>query len=141
VALERGVYTEDSLKERFIKVEKIARRVAGVGEEGGTLLSYGFSYLQSLLMVNLEVMNPPGSMKEVDMSKMSTMDLVTMAKLSLEQGDLVRAVKVMTQVKGEAGMVASDWVSEARLTLETMQAVQVMMLHSLATSCKHLPGL
>jgi len=141
VALERGVYTEDSLKERFIKVEKIARRVAGVGEEGGTLLSYGFSYLQSLLMVNLEVRNPPGSMMEVDMSKMSTMDLVTMAKLSLEQGDLVRAVKVMTQVKGEAGMVASDWVSEARLTLETMQAVQLMMLHSLATSCKHLPGL
>lgn len=141
VALERGVYTEDSLKERFVKVEKIARRVAGVGEAGGTLLSYGFSYLQSLLMVNLEVRSPPGNMKEVDMSKMSTMDLVTMAKHSLEQGDLIRAVKVMTQVKGEAGRVASDWVVEARLTLETMQAVQVMMLHSLATSCKNLPGL
>ena len=53
MALERGVYTEDSLKERFTVVEKTARKVAGIGEEGGSLLAYGLSYLQSLMMVDL----------------------------------------------------------------------------------------
>jgi len=139
VALERGVYTEDSLKERFAKVEMVARKVAGVGEEGGSLLTFGLSYLQSILMVNLEERNP-GSLVGIDMSKVSTIDLVTMAKHSLDRGDLAKAVQVMGQVKGEAGRVVSDWLGEARLTLETMQAVQAMMVHSLATSCRHLPS-
>ena len=38
LALDRGVYSINNLKERFYKVEKVARRVAGVGEEGGSLL-------------------------------------------------------------------------------------------------------
>jgi len=139
VALERGVYTEDSLKERFVKVEKAARRVAGVGEEGGSLLAYGLSYLQSILMVNLEERSPVGNLVGVDMSKVSTIDLVSMAKHSLDRGDLARAVQVIALVKGEAGRVVSDWLGEARLTLETMQAVQVVTLHSLATSCMHMP--
>ena len=37
LALDRGVYSLNSLKERFIKVQDIASRVAGVGE-GGSLL-------------------------------------------------------------------------------------------------------
>jgi len=139
VALERGVYTEDSLKERFVKVEKAARRVAGVGEEGGSLLAFGLSYLQSILMVNLEERSPVGNLVGVDMSKVSTIDLVSMAKHSLDRGDLARAVQVIALVKGEAGRVVSDWLGEARLTLETMQAVQVVTLHSLATSCTNLP--
>jgi len=141
VALERGVYTEDSLKERFVKVEKAARRVAGVGEEGGSLLAFGLSYLQSILMVNLEERSPVGNLVGVDMSKVSTIDLVSMAKHSLDRGDLARAVQVIALVKGEAGRVVSDWLGEARLTLETMQAVQVVTLHSLATSCTNLPQL
>ena len=38
LALDRGVYTFNSLKERFSKVERTARRVAEVGEDGGSLL-------------------------------------------------------------------------------------------------------
>jgi hypothetical protein len=38
VAVERGVYTEDCLRERWAAVERVARRVAGVGEQGGSLL-------------------------------------------------------------------------------------------------------
>ena len=37
VALERGVYTEDSLKERWLGVERVARRVANIGQGGGSL--------------------------------------------------------------------------------------------------------
>ena len=38
LALDRGVYSVDSLKERFFMVEKTARQVAGIGEEGGSLV-------------------------------------------------------------------------------------------------------
>ena len=38
VAMERGVYTEDSLKERWAAVERVARKVAAVGDQGGSLL-------------------------------------------------------------------------------------------------------
>ena len=38
LALDRGVYSLNNLKERFNKVEKVARRVAWVGEDGGSLL-------------------------------------------------------------------------------------------------------
>jgi len=140
VALERGVYTEDSLKERFSVVEKTARKVAGIGEEGGSLLAFGLSYLQSLLMVDLVQREPAENMGVVDLSVVSPMDLVSMAKHSLDQGNLARAVQLMTQLKGESGRVVSDWVAEARLTLETKQAVQAIMVHSLANSCKYMPG-
>merc|ERR1712013_285443 len=93
---------------------------------------------QSILMVNLEERSPV-NLSGVDMSKVSTIDLVNMAKHSLDRGDLARAVQVIALVKGEAGRVVSDWLGEARLTLETMQAVQVVTLHSLATSCMHMP--
>ena len=41
VAVERGVYTEDSLKERWAGVESVARKVAAIGDEGGSLLRFG----------------------------------------------------------------------------------------------------
>ena len=36
--LERGVYTEDSLKERWGRVAKVAKKVARVGDQGGSLI-------------------------------------------------------------------------------------------------------
>eukprot|EP00092_Neocalanus_flemingeri_P062981 GFUD01076103.1.p1 GENE.GFUD01076103.1~~GFUD01076103.1.p1 ORF type:complete len:1115 (+),score=396.69 GFUD01076103.1:224-3568(+) len=140
VAMERGVYTEDSLKERFCVVEKLARRVAGIGEEGGSLLGYGLSYLQSLLVFNLADRTSIDISEEVELAKVSPTVLVNMAKHSLDQGNLVRAVQLMTQLKGEPARVATDWVAEARLTLETKQAVQAIMLHSQANSCQNMPG-
>jgi hypothetical protein len=37
-AVNRGVYTEQSLRERFSRVETVARRVGTIGEDGGSLL-------------------------------------------------------------------------------------------------------
>ena len=37
-AVERGVYTETALRDRFNRVESVARRVARIGDEGGSLL-------------------------------------------------------------------------------------------------------
>ena len=37
-ALTRGVYTEQGLRDRFGRVEAVARKVGFIGEEGGSLL-------------------------------------------------------------------------------------------------------
>jgi len=134
LALDRGVYSINNLKERFCKVEKVARRVTGVGEEGGSLLSYGLSYLQSVLMVDLSVRSPGELEDKMDLSELSQSDLLTMAKHSLERNNLARAVQYMTLLKGETSRVVSDWLSEARLTMETKQAAEALLAHAVVES-------
>ena len=138
VALERGVYTEDGLKQRFCKVEATARRVAGVGEQGGSLMTYGLSYLQSLLLVDLSKRAPTESLEVIALDTVSSYDLLSLAKHNLDRGDLAKAVQLLTQLKGESGRVVSDWLAEARLTLETRQAVSAIQAHSLVRSCNNM---
>jgi len=140
VALERGVYTEDSLKERFSKVETVARRVANIGDEGGSLLSYGLSYLQSLLLLDLSQRTPSDSEDLLDPKQLTPTELVNLAKFSLDRSDLARAVQYMTLLKGEPGRVASDWLQEARLTLEAKQAAEVLLSHAESRSVETLPA-
>jgi len=132
MALDRGVYSLDSLKERFFMVEKTARQVAGIGDEGGSLVSYGLSYLQSVLLVDLSHRSPIEQEDKVDLSKMAPTDLLTLAKHSLERDNLARAVQYMTLLKGESSRVMEDWLAEARLTMETRQAADALLAHALA---------
>ena len=138
LALERGVYTEDGLKERFCGVEKVARRVAGVGDQGGSLLTFGLSYLQSVLLADLTQRAPAESAEVVDLASATSYDLLSLARHNLDRGDLAKAVQLLTQLRGEAGRVSSDWLAEARLTLETQQAVSAILAHSLANSCNSM---
>jgi len=131
LALDRGVYSLNNLKERFNKVEKVARRVAWVGEDGGSLFKYGLSYLQSVLMVDMSTRTPVEQEMETDFSSISQSDILTMAKHSLERNNLARAVQYATMLKGEASMVVADWLCEARLTMETRQAVEALVVHSM----------
>lgn len=50
-AKARGVYPEDALRERFLKVEKLARRLALVPGDGATLPKYLLSYVQAALVI------------------------------------------------------------------------------------------
>lgn len=50
-AKSRGVYPEDALRERFLKVEKLARRLALVPAEGATLPKYLLSFAQAALVL------------------------------------------------------------------------------------------
>lgn len=138
VALERGVYTEDGLKERFCKVEATARRVAGVGEQGGSLMSYGLSYLQSFLLVDLSKRAPTEGLEVIELDTISSYDILSLAKYNMDRGDLAKAVQLLTQLRGESGRVVSDWLAEARLTLETRQAVTAIQAHSLVKSCNNM---
>lgn len=44
----------------------------------------------------------------------------------------------MNLLRGEARNVASSWIKEARLTLETRQAADALLAHAAATAVKAL---
>merc|ERR1712012_1467549 len=118
-------------KERWAAVERVARKVAAVGDQGGSLLSYGLSYLQSVLLVDLTTRAP--------CEGEAAIDLVNLARHSLDRGNLARAVQYVTLLRGESGRVARDWLEEARLTLEARQAAEALVAHAASQGIAALP--
>lgn len=80
-AKTRGVYPETALRERFLRVEQVARQVALVPETGGSLLRYLLSFIQSSLLFPSPAI-PTKEIKDeaVDVSKLDTYDLLQRAR-------------------------------------------------------------
>lgn len=81
-ARTRGVYPEDALRERFVKVEKLARQLALVPAEGARLPIYLLSFLQAVFIIRPsnpitqeELDNEP-----IDFSQFDTYDILNRAK-------------------------------------------------------------
>ena len=123
-AMDRGVWTEDSLRERFPHVHKVCRRVAMIDETGGTLFKYFISYIQSFFI--FDSVYAKSEHDTVDLDKLDAFSILGHAEYWLERGDLEQAVRFMNQLTGEPRRVASDWVKEARLLLETRQAAYAL---------------
>jgi len=138
-AVERGVYTETALRDRFNRVESVARRVARIGDEGGSLFMYGLSYLESMLLIDTATRSPTGSNQPIDPQSLNCHAILSEARFSLERGDVVRAVQFMRLLQGEPRRVATDWISEARLHLEAKQASEALIAHAANVSLQVLP--
>lgn len=82
VARERGVYPEEALRERFVNVDKVARRLALVPAEGASLPVYLMSFVQgALIMQPSEVISQDElDDKEFDFSQLDTYDILNRAK-------------------------------------------------------------
>lgn len=136
----RGVYPEEALRERFIKVERVCKRVSMIGDNGGSLLRYLLSYIQSFLVLDAFEYLPGSEVRneEVAVDSLSTYDILARAKYCLEKDDLCMSVRYMNLLRGEPRNVASGWLREARLTLETRQAAHALLAHAAATSVQAL---
>ncbi|XP_037946966.1 MICOS complex subunit Mic60 isoform X2 [Teleopsis dalmanni] len=139
-AEERGVFPEDALRERFINVEKVARKVALVPESGGGLPTYFLSYLQSFLILTPD---DPISQDELenkifDYSKLDTYDILNRARYFVDRGNLLQALKYMNLLQGASRKIASDWMKEVQLLLETQQAANTLMAHAAASGYLYL---
>lgn len=129
-----GIQSVSSLRERFTKVKRICRRVALVPETGGGLGTYALSYIQSLLTIRAWF--PGASIDTSNPSEMHIYQLLHQADARLKRGDLEGAVNYMNHLQGEAGNVATDWLVDARLYLETRQAVQLVQAYMAASSAR-----
>ncbi|CAD6994257.1 MICOS complex subunit Mic60 [Ceratitis capitata] len=139
-ASERGVFTEDALRERFINVERVARKLAMVPEGGASLPIYFLSYLQSLFILKPDdpISQDELQNKPFDYSKLDTYDILNRARYFVDRGDLLQALKYMNLLQGGPRRVACDWLNETRLTLETKQAANTLMAHAAASGLLYL---
>ncbi|XP_008546024.1 MICOS complex subunit Mic60 [Microplitis demolitor] len=131
-AVKRGVFSENALRERFLKVEHMARRLALVPEEGASLPIYLLSYLQNFLLVKAET---PITKKElsdepIDVNKLDTYDILNRARYWLDRGNFKMSLKYMNLLSGAPRSVAKDWMNETRILLETQQAVDTLIAYT-----------
>ncbi|XP_063313711.1 MICOS complex subunit MIC60 isoform X2 [Pelobates fuscus] len=128
-SLHRGVYSEEALRARFYAVRNLARRVALIDETRNSLYQYFLSYLQSFLIFEPKHLKPPSELSSEDLD---TFKLLSYASYCIEHGDLELAAKFVNQLKGESRRVAHDWLTEARVTLETKQVIDILSAYASA---------
>ena len=130
-SLIEGVHTQAALLARFVKVKKMGRRVAMIDETGGSLMKYLLSYVQSLLVV--DPVRALGPDDHLPADQLDTFALLACAERCLfADGDLEQAVRFVRQLRGQASVVAADWLREATLLLETRQAADALLGHASA---------
>lgn len=131
-AITRGVFPEDALRERFLKVEHVARRLALVPEEGASLPIYILSYIQSFLLLKAKTPIPKSELSDepIDPSLLDTHDVLNRARYWLDRGDFKMTLRYMNLLKGASRSVATDWMNETRILLETKQAVDTLIAYA-----------
>ncbi|CAL1269703.1 unnamed protein product [Larinioides sclopetarius] len=133
-AVNRGVYNNEVLKERFQDVKRVCRKVALIDENNDSLYRYFLSYLQSFLIVDA-VSIPKEELEgkvAVDPSEWDTFDILSRVSYCLKINDLEQALRYANQLKGEPRIVAKDWMDEVKLLLETQLAVKALLAHAAA---------
>lgn len=137
-AVNRGVYTEEAVRERFLKVERICKRVSMIGDNGGSLIRYFLSYIQSFLILNAFEYLPGTEIRdeEIPVDTLSTYEILARARYCLDKDDLPMSIRYMNLLRGEPRNVAASWLKEARLTLEARQAADALLAHAAATAVK-----
>ena len=82
VARERGVFPEEALRERFVNVVKVARRLALVPAEGAALPVYFLSFIQAALIAKPSAVISKDELedKEFDFSQLDTYDILNRAR-------------------------------------------------------------
>ncbi|XP_028130673.1 MICOS complex subunit Mic60 isoform X2 [Diabrotica virgifera virgifera] len=139
-ARERGVYPEDALRERFLKVEQVARTVALIPEEGAALPVHLLSYLQSLILIKAASPIPQSELNNeiIDVSTLNTNDILQRARYWLDRGDFTQTLRYMNLLKGAARCVAKEWMDETRIYLETQQAANTLMAYASSSGLAYL---
>lgn len=122
--LEGGLQTERVLKQRFPAVRRGCQRVAMVPDDGQHgFWTYAMSYARSLVTFPRRNL----SLDSIDLSTVETCDLLALGEQKLQEGDLEQAVRILNQLRGQPRVLAQDWLDQARLLLETRQALDVIV--------------
>lgn len=132
IAVTRGVYPEYVLRERFLKVENVARSLAMVSAEGAPLYVYLLSYLQSFLIISRKNSIPKRELRNepIDVSSLNTFDILHRARYWVDRGNLKMALRYMNLLKGGSRSVALDWMHEVKVFLETQMVVETLLTYA-----------
>jgi len=131
-AVTNGVLPQGAIKERFRNVEQVCRRVALIDENGGSLIRYALSYVQSVLVGNPEIRSQACGDETIDLGKLNTFDILARTRYHLEKDNLHDALRFMNLLSGEPHHVAEDWLKDLRLHLEAAQAARAVLAYASA---------
>lgn len=137
-ALKEGVCSEETLIDRFSRLETVCKRVAMVDESGAGLGKYLVSYLQSLFILeNVKPTQDELSGKTlVDPTSWNTYDILGRVRWCLKDHNIEQAIRYANQLRGQARVVARDWIRDARIHLETKQAIRILASYARSISLK-----
>ncbi|TKR77347.1 hypothetical protein L596_018342 [Steinernema carpocapsae] len=133
-SLSRGVYTEQDLKNRFDKVYKMSHRTARIDENGGSIMKYFSSYVQSLLTLDLPRRFSPED--KLDTEVLDTYEILARARYFVDNNDLMSAARMMQLLNGEPSRISKDWVADVRTHLETRFIAELLVAHAAVTSIR-----
>ncbi|XP_026728939.1 MICOS complex subunit Mic60-like [Trichoplusia ni] len=138
---ESGVVPESVLREGFISMEKVARSVALVEQDGARMPVYILSWLQGLLLFmkvsgipQQEFDKPP----EEPPKHLDTFDLLQRAKFWMDQGNLANAVRHISSLRGASRAAAQKWYEAASAHLEVRQAAEAVLAHAAAMGLQYI---
>jgi len=130
----RGVYTQAALVARYDNVATVARQVAGVPEGGASVLRYLLARAQAYLLLTPKALAPPSPDEPVDIHSLTGFDVIDNANACIHVGDLLGAVRWLSQLSGEARIAVQDWCDEARRSLAVVQLAEVLVAHATANT-------
>lgn len=136
-ASKRGVYPEDALRKKFLDVEKQARKLALVPEEGAALPIHILSYIQSALIVDAAIPKQELEDGPIDAASLNTYDILKRARYWMDRGDFKMTLRYMNLLKGAPRCVAREWMNETRILLETLQAIDTLMAYAGVAGLKY----
>ncbi|XP_066931004.1 MICOS complex subunit MIC60-like [Clytia hemisphaerica] len=122
-----GVVPEKDLINRFKHVKDACKRVAAV-QDGDSIVKYFMSYVKSMFVISRWYLTDVD--QAVDMDKLTSYEVLAKAEHYIREGDLETATKLMSQLKGVARKLSSDWLNEARLLLETKQTALLLQAYA-----------
>jgi len=122
-----GVVPEKDLINRFKHVKDACKRVAAV-QDGDSIVKYFMSYVKSMFVISRWYLTDVD--QAVDMDKLTSYEILAKAEHYIREGDLETATKLMSQLKGVARKLSSDWLNEARLLLETKQTALLLQAYA-----------
>ena len=122
-----GVVPEKDLINRFKHVKDACKRVAAV-QDGDSIMKYLLSYVKSMFVISRWYLTDVD--QAVDIDKLTSYEILAKAEHFIREGDLETATKLMSQLKGVARKLSSDWLNEARLLLETKQTALLLQAYA-----------
>uniref|UniRef100_A0AC34GXD7 MICOS complex subunit MIC60 n=1 Tax=Panagrolaimus sp. ES5 TaxID=591445 RepID=A0AC34GXD7_9BILA len=132
--LSKGVYSEQDLRNRFATVYSLAKRTAKVDENGGGVMAYLSSYIQSMFMLELPRRFSPDD--KIDLNHMDNYEIISRAKYFVEQNDFDNAVRIMQLLHGEPARIARDWICDTKEHLASRFLAELLVSHAAVTSIR-----
>lgn len=138
--LTRGVYTEETLKDRFLNIEDKAFHMALVPDTNVKLFDLITSFVFTIFTFKSPV---PISEEElnnapININELNNIDILQRARYWIERDNYYQALQYMHLLKGGAKIIADDWMSETRDYLATQQVVQTLLAYASESLRSHV---